>query len=90
MKIKLVCFPYMDNFTNGMDSDFKGSAKGIFSTPRKGVLPLRHRPHANHVPLRVEGVYDYHGGGLVKPARWAWLHNPSHTTLMPIGARAYV
>ena len=43
-----------------MDSNFKkksmGRHRGILST-------LRRRPHANHVLLKVEGVYDYHGVG---------------------------
>ena len=44
-----------------MDSDFKKkenrSAQGGF------YRPLSSRPHANHVPVKVEGVYDYHGVG---------------------------
>ena len=40
-----------------MNSDFKKNGVGI-GEGGFHPSPLRRRPHANHVPLKVEGVYD--------------------------------
>ena len=36
-----------------------GRVREVYNPPPQP--PLRRRPHVNHAPLRVEGVYDQHG-----------------------------
>ena len=57
-----------------MDSYFKIIIKGLRGGSKLLVEGGSHEPslqlppHANHVPLKVEGVYDQHGVGGVKNA----------------------
>ena len=56
-----------------MDSDFKKLSRGW----RGGILSLiRRRPHAYHVPPKVEVEYDLHGVGGV--GEGGGLFNPQH------------